>query len=160
MSMIEDCNRMIRVMQHYASGGEVEVRCGKRGEFSSTKMPRWNWHDLDFRIKEKKPDPRYKSIDKDGVFEPEDEYYDCVSKEWRLLCLTDLQPGRTTLLRRPIRDPGPRYRLLGDGDIIKQGDEFFNAEFGDWMLAKHIIGYHVGPGSLSIRRIRDEEEES
>ena len=45
---------MIKVMQHYADGGEVEA-CIKNGKlWHDCNYPEWNWNSMDYRIKEQK----------------------------------------------------------------------------------------------------------
>ena len=46
--------KMIKVMQHFADGGEVE--CTETGfdEWEIAKHPCWNWGDYTYRIKEPK----------------------------------------------------------------------------------------------------------
>ena len=53
MSKIE-LKEMIKVMQHYENGGEVE--CAEKGfdEWKIANDPSWLWYDYNYRIKEPK----------------------------------------------------------------------------------------------------------
>ena len=46
-------NEMVKVMQHYASGGEVEFKDSFR-EWRIATTPMWDWTCFDYRIKEEK----------------------------------------------------------------------------------------------------------
>ena len=46
-------NEMVKVMQHYANGGEVEIYDGNNG-WVDTYKPVWEWVCFDYRIKEEK----------------------------------------------------------------------------------------------------------
>ena len=49
-----ELKEMIKVMQHYADGGEVE--CVEKGNdnWEIVTKPLWNWDDFEYRIKEQK----------------------------------------------------------------------------------------------------------
>ena len=51
-----ELKEMIKVMQHFADGGEVEVRLKVNNSYlwSETKTPCWNWIEFSYRIKEQK----------------------------------------------------------------------------------------------------------
>lgn len=44
----------IKVMQHFANGGEVESSDKDKGNWTNIKEPVWNWNYFDYRIKEGK----------------------------------------------------------------------------------------------------------
>ena len=45
---------MIKVMQHYADGGEVENRDKESNKWFKVYTPAWNWSKYDYRIKKEK----------------------------------------------------------------------------------------------------------
>ena len=45
---------MIKVMKHYADGGEVEAGIKNSKLWSDCNYPEWNWNSMDYRIKEQK----------------------------------------------------------------------------------------------------------
>ena len=45
---------MIKVMQHYANGGEVEAGIKNGKLWTDCNYPEWNWNSMDYRIKEQK----------------------------------------------------------------------------------------------------------
>ena len=47
-----ELKEMIKVMQHYADGGEVEVY--KNGRWTIAVNPIWDWDNFEYRIKEPK----------------------------------------------------------------------------------------------------------
>ena len=49
-----ELKEMIKVMEHYADGGEVE--CVEKGNdnWEIVTKPLWNWDDFEYRIKEQK----------------------------------------------------------------------------------------------------------
>ena len=50
-----ELSEMIKIMQHYADGGEVE--CSVKGEDNWITLSSyyWNWYTTNYRIKEQKP---------------------------------------------------------------------------------------------------------
>ena len=44
-------DEMIKVMEHFKNGGEIEVSYDKLHWFLE-KCPKWNWGNVDYRIKE------------------------------------------------------------------------------------------------------------
>ena len=60
---------MIKVMQHYADGGEVEVY--KNGRWTIAVNPIWDWDNFEYRIKEPKQKvtiEKWLCQDKQGTF--------------------------------------------------------------------------------------------
>ena len=51
-----ELKEMIKVMQHYENGGEIEIRLknNNRDNWRPTNNPSWNWNTSDYRIKEPK----------------------------------------------------------------------------------------------------------
>ncbi len=51
-----ELSEMIKVMQHYADGGEVECSTKGKGLWNtlSNSTHYWNWQTMDYRIKEQK----------------------------------------------------------------------------------------------------------
>lgn len=50
-----ELKEMIKVMQHFENGGEIEFICKEDGdEWEDEKYPDWDWNDFDYRIKEQK----------------------------------------------------------------------------------------------------------
>ena len=51
-----ELKEMVKVMQHYADGGGVEVRLenNNRDNWRPANNPSWNWKTYDYRIKEPK----------------------------------------------------------------------------------------------------------
>ena len=47
-------SEMIKVMQHYADGGEVEYSNRESNIWSEASTPVWNWYHYNYRIKEQK----------------------------------------------------------------------------------------------------------
>lgn len=47
----EETQEAIEAMEHFANGGEVEVRHKYDGEWVESKDPWWNWKSFDYRIK-------------------------------------------------------------------------------------------------------------
>ena len=47
-------DEMIKVMQHYADGGEVEAGIKNSKIWTDCNYPEWNWNSMDYRIKEQK----------------------------------------------------------------------------------------------------------
>ena len=45
---------MIKVMQHYADGGEVENKEKESNKWFKAYTPAWNWSKYDYRIKKEK----------------------------------------------------------------------------------------------------------
>ena len=45
---------MIKVMQHYADGGEVEAGIKNSKLWTDCNYPEWNWNSMDYRVKEQK----------------------------------------------------------------------------------------------------------
>ena len=45
---------MIKVMQHYVDGGEVEAGIKNSKLWTDCNYPEWNWNSMDYRIKEQK----------------------------------------------------------------------------------------------------------
>ena len=66
---------MIKVMQHYADGGEVEAGIKNSKLWTDCNYPEWNWNSMDYRIKEPKEKVNiekwlYKNIENDyAIFE-------------------------------------------------------------------------------------------
>lgn len=62
--MIKTVKEMIKVMEHYANGGEIEVLITEDGysEWYSENEPSWNWDDYEYRIKEYKYPIWFKAI--------------------------------------------------------------------------------------------------
>ena len=54
MKIIND--QQYKVMQHYASGSEVEVFVKELNKWVRTPLPSWDWVKYDYRIKEDKLD--------------------------------------------------------------------------------------------------------
>jgi len=50
---------MIAVMEYYRDGGEVEFKPKTQNEWMDTNEPRWNFDNMDYRIKEK---PKTKTV--------------------------------------------------------------------------------------------------
>jgi hypothetical protein len=48
----ETTQERIKIMQHYADGGEIEETFKNEGVWYYREEPRWNWADHDYRIKE------------------------------------------------------------------------------------------------------------
>lgn len=44
-------DEMIKIMEHFKNGGEVEVSSDKL-HWHLEKSPKWNWGNVDYRIKE------------------------------------------------------------------------------------------------------------
>lgn len=66
----------IKVMQHYANGGEVETLISN--EWKTVFMPGWNWNDCDFRIKEQKNTITIeKWLCKNLIIENNEEFWVC-----------------------------------------------------------------------------------
>lgn len=55
-----DINEKIKVMQHYADGGEVEKYLTDRNDWYKTDHPSWNWSGNTYRIK---PEPTPQSLE-------------------------------------------------------------------------------------------------
>ena len=49
-----ELKEMIKVMQHYDNGGEVEYSNRESNIWSESSTPVWNWVDYDYRIKRQK----------------------------------------------------------------------------------------------------------
>ena len=49
-----ELKKMIKVMQHFADGGEVECVDKGNDNWEIVTKPLWNWDDCDYRIKEPK----------------------------------------------------------------------------------------------------------
>ena len=51
-----ELKEMIKVMQHYENGGEIEIRLknNNRDNWRPTNNPSWNWNIYDYRIKPEK----------------------------------------------------------------------------------------------------------
>ena len=51
-----ELKEMIKIMQHYEDGGEVEFKRTDEDdtEWLSAKQPAWNWYSFEYRIKEQK----------------------------------------------------------------------------------------------------------
>ena len=49
-----ELKEMIKVMQHYENGGEVEYSNRESNIWSGASTPVWNWVDYDYRIREQK----------------------------------------------------------------------------------------------------------
>ena len=47
-------DEMIKVMQHYADGGEIEVSYEGKDIWHDATTPCWDWEEFDFRIKKQK----------------------------------------------------------------------------------------------------------
>lgn len=47
-----DLKDRIKVMQHFADGGEIQV--GSNNEWGETDLPSWNWQRFNYRIKPEK----------------------------------------------------------------------------------------------------------
>ena len=45
---------MIKVMQHYADGGEVEYSVRESNVWNKASTPVWDWTEFDYRIKKQK----------------------------------------------------------------------------------------------------------
>ena len=48
----EETKEAIKVMQHYADGGEVEYRSCDKSDWSFDDSPWWNWISYTYRIKQ------------------------------------------------------------------------------------------------------------
>ena len=48
---MKSIDEMIKVMEHFKNGGEIEVSSDKLHWFLE-KCPKWNWGNVDYRIKE------------------------------------------------------------------------------------------------------------
>ena len=49
-----ELKEMIKVMQHYDNGGEVEFVERGYDDWETTDAPLWDWYNFDYRIKEPK----------------------------------------------------------------------------------------------------------
>ncbi len=51
-----EVKEMIKVMEHYAAGGDIEYKLknNDRGKWTLNTDPSWNWDAYDYRIKEQK----------------------------------------------------------------------------------------------------------
>ena len=49
-----ELKEMIKVMQHYENGGEVECSIKRLHDWKSYSSYYWNWQKMDYRIKEQK----------------------------------------------------------------------------------------------------------
>lgn len=49
-----ELSEMIKVMQHYINGGEVEFKYSDESEWVKDNDPCWNWNAFEYRIKEQK----------------------------------------------------------------------------------------------------------
>ena len=69
-----ELKEMIKVMQHYDNGGEVEVKRTIQHDINWAKSlanPVWNWDTFDYRIKEEKQKitiEKWLCLDKQGGF--------------------------------------------------------------------------------------------
>jgi len=45
-------DEMLKVMQYYKDGGEIEFKCKEDGEWIKDRNPIWNFNDFSYRIKE------------------------------------------------------------------------------------------------------------
>ena len=45
---------MIKVMQHFDNGREVEIKTKRSDDWEEVTTPSWNWFEYDYRIKEPK----------------------------------------------------------------------------------------------------------
>ena len=49
-----ELSEMIKVMQYFEDGGDVEYAKTGFDYWEKANLPRWNWHDYNYRIKEQK----------------------------------------------------------------------------------------------------------
>ena len=49
-----ELKEMIKVMEHFKNGGEVECSTKGQGSWETFPSYRWNWRNFDYRIKEPK----------------------------------------------------------------------------------------------------------
>ena len=54
MELKETIKAMIKVMQHYVDGGEIEYSNRESNIWSRSSTPIWDWHTFKYRIKEPK----------------------------------------------------------------------------------------------------------
>ena len=45
---------MIKVMQHFDNGREVEIKTKRSDDWGEVTTPSWNWFEYDYRIKQQK----------------------------------------------------------------------------------------------------------
>ena len=49
-----ELKEMIKVMQHFDNGREVEIKTKRSDDWEEVTTPSWNWFEYDYRIKEPK----------------------------------------------------------------------------------------------------------
>ena len=49
-----ELKEMIKVMQHFANGGEIESSTKHKQRWICADLPCWDWNEFDYRIKEQK----------------------------------------------------------------------------------------------------------
>lgn len=67
-----ELKEMIKIMQHFADGGEVEYSNRESNIWSRASTPVWDWTEFNYRIKEQK---QMVTIEKWLLKDDEDNYY-------------------------------------------------------------------------------------
>lgn len=62
--MSDRTKEAIKVMQHYADGGDVQFRIRDHQGWSEASTPCWDWDRKEYRIK---PEPKWVPLDEDGM---------------------------------------------------------------------------------------------
>ena len=66
-----ELKEMIKVMQHYENGGEIEYKAKNSNDWYGLITPSWNWLEYDYRVKEQKQKvtiEKWLVKDTDGVY--------------------------------------------------------------------------------------------
>ena len=72
-----ELKEMIKVMQHFENGGEVEYREKDSDKEWGIPLPTWNWDDFEYRIKE--PEQKQKVTIEKWLMQ------DTIDKEYRII---------------------------------------------------------------------------
>ena len=75
--MAKTIKEMIKVMQHYKNGGEVEytTKRGINSPWEAVTLPSWDWVDFDYRIKKEKEEKPKIVIGKWLLYDKDDDFY-------------------------------------------------------------------------------------
>jgi len=90
-------DEQIKVMQHFAAGGEVEVKNldeGPSAKWRGCPYPAFNWADFEYRIRQHTPVERW------GIEWPDGRFYTTAAS--REKAMSDCQSGSRIFLMREV----------------------------------------------------------
>ena len=125
----------IKVMQHYASGGEVQVRYNKTSKWLDITDPLWDWDSNTYRIK---PEPKYRPY-----FER--EAIELIGKVVRRTCFPHSSAMITAVT--PVNKDGHKPMLHVSDEYVSSEELYRSCIFKSFWM------FHVGNEYVSSEEL-------